>query len=544
LSRSHLSRRHALVTLAFAAALFAAGCSSRSSQGQDARVPGTLRYAISTEPTTLDPAMVSDGPTIDLLQNVYEGLVGWDDKNQVVPKLAAAMPDVSSDGTVYTFTLRGDATFTNGRKVTAEDVKHSLTRALDPKLSSPVAATYLNDIEGAQAVMDGKTGELAGVKAIDPRTVQITLSAPRAYFLGKLTYPTGYVVAREEVARGPSAPGGAKTIDETNTVGTGPFRLRSYTRQDRVVLEANADYWGGKPRLQVIERPIVLNAQQRHTLYEQGQLDLLIDMPTSDYERDREDPNLKDHIKFFNRAQVFYLGMNQTHYKPFKDKRVRQAFAHAIDKDAVVAGVMQDVSPRAEGIVPIGVPGYDPNFKGIPYDPARGKALLAEAGYPDGNGLPPLQLSFRESTPNLRKGAEILQEQLKQVGVPITLREMEWAAFLRATDARQIDLFHMRWAADYPDPQNFLSVLLHSKAPENRTAYNNPAYDALLDKADSSLDQEERIALYRKAERIVVDDAPWVPLYFQRDVELHRPYVKGIRSGLMGHLPHTTTTVD
>jgi ABC-type transport system substrate-binding protein len=472
-----------------------AGCGNRGSGGggtggassgaADGRAPGTLRYAISTEPTTLDPALVSDGPTIDVLHQLYEGLVGWDEKNQVVPKLAAAMPTVSPDGKTYTFTLRDGVTFSNGRAVTAEDVKYSIARSLDPKLNSPVAETYLNDIVGAMDVLRGKATDLAGVKVIDPKTVQISLVAPRGYFLGKLTYPTAYVVAKEEIAKGPDAPGGAKTIDENNSVGTGPFTLKSYTRQNRLVLAANENYWAGRPKLSTIERPIVLDARQRHSLYEQGQLDLLIDMPTSDYERDRDDPTLKDHVKIFDRAQVFYLGMNQTRYKPFRDKRVRQAIGHAIDKDAIVEAVMQGVSPKAEGIIPIGIPGYDPQFKGLAHDPEKAKQLLAAAGYANGANLPPLELTFRESTPNLRKAAEIIQEQLKQIGIPISLKEMEWGAYLRATDARQIDMFHMRWSADYLDAQNFLSVLLHSKAAENRTAYRNPEYDALIEKADA-----------------------------------------------------------
>jgi len=148
---------------------------------------------------------------------------------------------------------------------------------------------------------------------------------------------------------------------------------------------------------------------------------------------------------------------------------------------------------------------------------------------------------FREKQPDLAKTAEVVKEQLAAVGVQTNLNEMEWGAYLKATDNREVDFFHMRWAADYIDPQNFLSLLLHSEAPENRTAYSNPQYDRLCEQADAETDPAKRMALYNQAEKIVVDDAPWVPIYFQRDLELIKPYVTGIRDGLMGHLPHITT---
>nr|CAA9270754.1 ABC transporter, substrate-binding protein (cluster 5, nickel/peptides/opines) [uncultured Armatimonadetes bacterium] len=545
-------RRLPVVSLALLAALvLVAGCGNRNrgggggtANGSDGKVPGVLRYALTTEPTTLDPALVSDGPTIDLLMQVYEGLVGWNEKNEVVPLVARAMPTVSADGRTYTFVLRDNVKFTNGRAVTADDVKYSLTRSLDPKLNSSVASTYLNDIVGADALAAGKATELTGVKVVDPKTVQITLVEPRAYFLGKLTYATGYVVAREEVEKGPLREGGAHSFDATNSVGTGPFKLASYAPQSRVLLEANPDYWNGKPRLDRIERPIVLNAQTRRNLYQSGKLDILTDLPKSDYLRDRDDPRMSPQIQQFDRAAVFYLGMNQTQYAPFKDKRVRQAFNYAIDKDSIIKTVHAGVTARANGVVPTGIPGHDPEFQGLPYDPERAKQLLAEAGYPEGKGLPPLAITFRQQYPDYTKTCEVIQQQLQAVGIQASLQEMEWSALLEATNDSRVPCFLLRWSADYLDPQNFLSVLLHSKGPENRVGYSNPQYDALLDQADRGLDPAKRIAQYRAAERIVVDDAPWVPLYFQRDIELIKPHVKDMRDSLMGHLPHVTTRVE
>lgn len=542
-----LSRRAALWLCAVGAASFLAGCPSGGKGGGGfGKVPGVLRYALTAEPTTLDPARVSDGPTIDMLQDVHLGLVGWNEKTEVVATGAAQMPTVSADGKVYTFVLREGLTFHNGRAVTAEDVKYSLTRALSKDLNSPVAMNYLNDIVGAKALAEGKASELSGVTVVDPKTVRITLTEARPYFLGKLTYPTGYILAKEEVEKGPTVQGGtAKTIGPENAggAGCGPFKLASYTPQDRVVLEAFPKFVLGAPKLTRIERPIVLDAKAARTLYDTNQIDIVA-LEKADYEKDRDDPALKDQIKVFNRAATYYIGLNQTHYAPFRNPKVRQAFAHAVDKDAIIKNVLLGINRRAEGVIPEGLPGFDENFKGYPYDPEKAKKLLAEAGYGPGKKLPALTLTVRQQQPDLIKAAQMVQEQLAAVGVEINLKEMELGAFLQATDNKEIDFFHMRWMADYPDPQNFLSLLLGSGSPENRTGYANPAFDALCREADGLGDLTKRLSLYAKAERIAIDDAPWIPLYFQRDVELIKPHVKGLQDCLQGHLPHVTTIVE
>ncbi len=517
------------------------GC-PKGGGGAVGKQAGVLRYPLTANPTTLDPALVQDGPTIDLLQQVYEGLVGWNEKSEVVPLVAAALPKISADGRVYTFTIRDGVAFTNGRAVTADDIKYSLTRSLSKEVASPVALNYLDDIVGAKELAAGQRTELTGVKVVDPKTLRITLVAPRAYFLGKLTYPTGYVVAKEAVEKGEKSPQGAFTIGDKNSVGTGPFTVQEYIPRSKVTLAANPTYWRGKPKLTRIERPVILDAKTARNLYDVGQLDY-VTLEKGDYERDRSNAALKGEIKFWDRAATFYVGINQTNFAPFKDKRVRQAIAHAVNKDAIVESVLLGVNEKAEGVLPKGIPGFDPSFKGLAYDVAAAKKLLADAGFPDGKGLPAVTLSFREQQPDLRKAAEVLKEQLAAVGITANLNEMEWGAYLKLNNDNKHDLFHMRWSADYIDPQNFLSLLLASYGPENHVGYKNPVYDALCREADASTDPVKRLALYRKAQAIVIDDAPWVPLYYQRDMELVKPWVSGIRDSLMGHLPHVTTEI-
>jgi len=536
-------RRHLHYAVALlAGVLLVTGCAKRETSAPPAQ--NILRYAITTEPTTFDPALVRDGPTIDLLFHVFEGLVQWDENNRLRPNLAESW-SISADGRTYTFKLKKGVRFHNGREVTAEDFKYSIERACDPELASPVSATYLNDIVGALDKLNRKAQEVKGVEVVDKYTLRITIDHPKAYFLAKLTYPTAYVVCREAIEQnGDEVNGKRLRINERCAVGTGPFKMTQYVPGSKVVLEANKEYHAGAPKLDGIERPIVLDASTRHAMYERGDLDI-VDVQKGDLLRDQQDPVLSKELRTFERAAVFYLGLNQNVFAPFKDRRVRLALAHATDKDAIVKVALMGVPQKANGIIPPGVLGYDPNFEGIPYEPEKARQLLAEAGYPNGKGFPTLTLTFREKTPDLRRAAEMIKEQYrKELGINVELREMEWGAFLDALDRKELPFVHLRWMADYLDAQNFLSVLLRTGVPENVVGYSNPRFDALCDAADKEQDEQKRIQLYREAERIAVQDVPWIPIYFQRDVELIKPYVKGIRDSLMGHLPHVTTYIE
>jgi len=521
--------RNLLLLLCAACVAAIAGCGSPKPKGQVLRIP------LLVEPTTMDPARVEDGPTIEVLMHIYDGLVQWDDHNRVVPALAQSW-DVSPDGRIYTFHLRRDARFHSGRLVTAQDFVYSINRALSPSTASTVAGTYLNDIEGAEDVLAGRAASAKGVKALDEHTLQLNITKPRAYFLAKLTYPTAYVVDRQNVESGPQW--------TEHPIGTGPFKLVRWDHNSMVVLAANHQYWNGRPELDTIERPIVLRPSTRHAQYESGELDMT-DVTMGDYDRDVSDPKLKRQMRVLDRPAVYYFALNQKAYPPFRDRRVRLAFAYALDKRSLVRLALKGVNRVANGILPPGIPGFDPNYRGIPYDVTTARALLAQAGYPGGKGLPPLTLTFREQMADLKRLAEAAAQMYKSnLGVDVKLREMEWGVFLQERNRGTLPFYLLRWMADYLDPQDFLSVMLRTGAPENVIGYSNPRFDSLCDKADSLTNQLQRLTLYRQAERIAVEDAPWIPLFFQRDVELWKPYVKGDRNCLMGHLPHITTYID
>jgi ABC-type transport system substrate-binding protein len=374
------------------------------------------------------------------------------------------------------------------------------------------------------------------VQAVDDHTLKLTIDAPKAYFLAKLTYPTAYAVCKEAV----QAENGQ--VNARSMIGTGPFKLADYRAGDRVLLEANAQYHEGPPKMARIERRILLDDGTRRDKFEAGELDIAAITMTM-YRADRQNPQLAPQLKVFERPSVFYMALNQSAFAPFRDKRVRQAFAHAVDKTLIINTVHEGVPRQAYGIVPFGVPGHNEAFRGLPHDPEKAKKLLAEAGYPGGKGFPPLTLSA--NVEDIRGTAVALADQLQQtLGITVQPEDVEWSTFLARRNKGEMPLYFLRWAADYLDPQNFLSTMLRTDSPENRIGYSNPEFDRLCDQADTMQDEKARTATYNKAEGIVVDDAPWVPIFFQKDVELWNPRLRGVEFSLMGHLPHKRTYLE
>jgi len=486
----------------------------------------------------MDPHKVQDGDTIDLLQQIYEGLVGWSTESTPTGLLAEKW-DVSADGKTYTFTLRSNAKFHNGRQVTAEDVKWSFERCASPKIASPVADAYFNDIVGFTDKFSGKAQDISGIKVIDPATVAITIKAPSRMFLGKLTYIAGAVVPKECFSMD------AAVTDLKNMVGSGPFKMKSYQPDQLVVLDGFQEYHGGAPKLKSIERMILKDNVTRLNKYKNGEIDL-VPLERQDIDGLKDDPKYKDQFHFFSRPSIYYVAMNQLMYAPFKNQKVRQAFAMAIDREKIVNELLGGVNTLANSVVPPGVPGGDRrDAKSFRYNVGAAQKALAEAGYPGGKGLPVLTLTFRDEKPDLRIVAEAVADQIKKnLGVEVKLQGMEWGAYLEKFNAKKQTFYHMRWAADYLDPQNFLSQMLATWGPENKLGYNNPAFDQLCMQADATQDMDEALALYAQAEDIMLSDAPWIPIYYQRDAELISPRVKGLRESLFGHLPHTTTTIE
>ena len=520
-----------------AAPLVITGCGHKS--GSASRPANIFRYPIKAAPTTFDPAMVQDGDTIDVLQQVFEGLVQWSPQNKIVPCLAEKW-EVSASGLTYTFHLRPNVKFQDGAPFTASDVLYSMRRCLDPKLGSPVALNYLGDIQGAKALSSGETTMLSGVKVLNPSTVAITITKPKAYWIDTLTYPTAYVVSQAEAKNGVQLTADAAA----KGAGTGAFKLTSYVPDSKITLTANAAYWDGAPKLAGIERPVIIDAGTRHEEYVRGDLDMLPFESPGDLDNDSKDPALKTQVRFYPRASTYYIGLNQKAFPAFHDVRIRQALAYATDKAKIVNVVFAGKRDVAQDILAEGIPGFDSNFQGLPYDPAKAKALLAAAGHANGAGIPPIPLYYRQGQPELEKTVSLIQQMWSDtLGLQVKPQVTEWGAMLDREDKGSLECYHIRWAADYLDSQDFYSLLLHTSGPENHVAYSNPKFDALCDAADASQNPAPRRALYRQAARIAAEEVPLIPLYYQQDVELMKPYVSGLDDGLMGHLPYKHLTL-
>lgn len=528
-----MTNRPFLISAAALALLLAAGCTHRQSAASN-----VLRLPMNDSPTTFDPALVQDGMTIDMLQQVFEGLVAWTPDNKVAPALAESW-DVSKDGRTYTFHLRKGVKFQDGNPMTSADVVYSFHRSLDPALKSPVALTYMGDIVGSDDEADGKSKDLAGVKAVDPYTVAITIKKPKAYWIYTLTYPTSYIVSKAEADKA----GAEMKPSDIVGAGTGPFAFVSYEPDQKVELASNLGYWGGAPKIDGQERVIVRDAGTRRALYDDGKLDI-VDENIDDAQKDATDPAVKDQIHYWKRAATWYINMNEKTVPAFKDVRVRQALAYATDKAEIALVSYGGHVDPADDILPEGIPGWDATFKGIPYDPAKGRALLAAAGYPGGKGFPTLPLNYRQSDPAIENAADKLRQMWSDnLGITIQPQRTEWGTLIDDENKGTLQTWYIRWSADYLDPQDYYSVLLHTGATENHAFYSNPKFDALCDAADIDLDPTRRAATYRQAARIVADEVPVIPLVYQTDIELIKPNVKGIDDSLMGHLPYKHVTL-
>jgi len=468
---------------------------------------GTLRL-FGDEPDTLDPALVEDSVSAEYVVHIFGGLVTLSPELDVVPDLADRW-EVSRDGRTYTFFLRQDARFHNGRAVTASDFKYSLERACDPRTGSRVAGTYLGDIVGAGEMLTGQADEISGIQAIDDHTLRITIDAPKAYFLAKLTYSTAFVVDRQNTQQSswPQQPN-----------GTGPFKLKEHSGE-RIVLQRNEYYYREKPKL--AEVTFLLSGGSPMNMYENGELDIVAVGP-ADVERVRDPANsLHAELTLVPQLDIQYLAFDVTQ-PPFDDVQVRQAFVLAIDREKITNVVWKGMKAPAQGIVPPGMPGYLREESLLRFDPQRARQLVAESSYRDVAGLPPITLSISGAGSQMPSVVEAMVAMYREnLGIEVAVEQ----SYDILDDQPQA--FSIGWIADYPDPEDFLDILFHSQSGLNHMYYSNPEVDRLLEEARVETDTAQRMRLYAQAEEMIVADAPWVPLWHSVDYVLTKPYVKG-----------------
>lgn len=484
-----------------------------SGSGDTKAASGELRLR-GEDPLFLDPAVAQDAGSALYIVEIFSGLVRLDKDLKIQPDVAESY-DVSADGTTYTFRLNKKATFQDGRPVSADDVKYSFERALNPDTGSVTAENFLGDIVGAKDVSRGRAKEISGLKVIDDTTVSITLDAPKPYFLYKLTYPSAFLVDKRQIESNPK-----RWTQKPN--GTGPYKLKEWKLGERIVLEAYANSHLGPPKLNTIRYD--LSGGSSLVAYEDGQIDIT-GVGLDDLER-VQDPNDKLHAEYQStpRQSVDYIGFN-TNVAPFDDPKVRQAFAMAVDRKKIAEVVLKGAIPVATGILVPGVPGYTPDDKTKPYDPVAAKKLLAESKY--AGKLPPITLAESGAGATVGPTEEaIIQFWKDNLGVEVKIQQAESATFFSDIDQGRYQMFHLGWIMDYPDPEDVLDVLFYSKSKQNNSRYSDPVVDQKLEAARTERDTEKRLALYRDVEKKLIDDAAWIPMFFDTTHALVKPYVK------------------
>jgi oligopeptide transport system substrate-binding protein len=507
---------YTLFSIVLVCSLLLIGCQPAQQPLPTPTTEETVLNLYNIDPYTLDPALSSEMTSHSYVMQLFSGLVRLDDKLEPAPDIAERW-QVSDDGKTYTFYLRQDAKFHDGREVKAEDFKYSWQRACDPETGSLTAATYLGDIVGVKEMLSGTATEISGIKVIDDYTLQVTIDAPKSYFLSKLTYPTAFVVDIANVQSG------GEWWHRPN--GTGPFRLTQWEETSLLVLEKNELHHG-----EVAEVDFVvfhLWAGVPMNLYETGEIDVAgVSLAYIDKVTDKAGPFYQE-LKVTPELSFYYIGFNTTK-PPFDDANIRRAFSQAIDKDKLSSLVFRDMVQPANGILPPGMPGYNESLAGLEFDVDRAKELIASSEYGDVSDLPPITVTTMGWGGSISSGLEaIIHEWQQNLGVEVKVRQLEPERFLYHLMEEKDEMFYMGWVADYPHPQDFLEVLFHSGADNNHGEYSNPEVDTLLAKAGVEQDRELSLALYQQAEQKLVADAACLPLWFGQNYVLVKPYVKG-----------------
>ncbi len=520
------------------------------------------RWAVpNSDIPTFDPGQSSDELSINAILLEYSGMIQLDDQLKVKGELASSW-DVSSDGLTYTFHLRNGLKFSDGTSLTSADVAYSIDRALSPTISSlsGVSLTYLGLIKGAAARTQGKVKSIINDSILtpDPNTVVLKLTKATAYFLEALTYPTAFVVEKSVVDKW-----GLKFIDHLSDNGgqggSGPFMVKKYDHTTGITFIRNPNYWGSKPQLAEIDQIFYKTAKANYDAYLANQVDLT-SIPPANYAQART----RSDFSQTPALAIFYIAMNYL-AKPFDNIHIRQAFELAINKDAMINAVWKGRYTPTCHIVPEGMYGYNPNLTcpvGAPTagDVNKARSLfqqgLQEEGYRSASQLPPIKATYQSSLPELTNEVTTLADMWQNVlGVTIGTQTMDFGSLLTAESATAgkspaqggLQMWFTAWGADYPDPQDWLTLQFGDGQPYNEFNYGNnnsanadqqKANQQAMDAADVMLNNPDgRAQAYNKAEQELVNEVAWLPLYQKPNMRLRKPYVKGIINNAIGEIP-------
>ena len=488
--------------------------------GDDPKQGGVFN-TLWSDPPTLDPHLVTDGTSYGIVIEIYSGLVrlGANPSNPFEPDLAESW-SVLEDGTVYEFKLRNGLVFSNGDPVTAQDFKWSFERAAHPDTASTVAEEFLGDIVGIQDIVDGNATTAEGIEVVDERTLRITIDAPKAYFIAKLTYPTAFVLNKNNVETL-----GRSWVDEP--VSTGPFTLKEYRIGQRIRLARNDNFWDRTAYLD--EVVFNLAGGVAMAMYENDEIDVT-GVGLADLERvqDPTEELNKDLVEVPPNFAVSYVGFN-INEAPFDDANFRQALNHSVDKQLIADQVFSNLVKPAYGIIPPGFPGFSADITGLEFDPELAQDLLNQSAYAEPSTRPRIVLTVPGTGGSPGLTTEVVADMWRQnLGIEIEIQQVEWATYIQDLHRGRLQAWSgLSWQADYPDPQTFIDVLFRSNSAINYGGYANSQVDEYVVAAQTEQDATKRVEFYNDAEQIVVSEAAWLPLWWGVDSKaLVKPWVQ------------------
>ncbi len=505
-----------LIFLIFLAVIFA-GCSNDDKQSNDGAATNTnkdtLVIGLEAEPTSFDAHQLSDYNSSRAAMELYDQLVRFKDGSTEIEPSLAEKWNISDDGLEYVFTLRKDVKFHDGTDFNADAVKFSIERQIDE--NHPMHHT------GQYAYADFTFGMVEEVEVLGEYEVKIVLNEPFAPFLSNLAMHSASIVSPEAVEK-------YQEDFTKNPVGTGPYKFVSWNPGVEVILEKNEEHFRDKPTISKLIFKPISEAQTRLAELESGNIDLIVNVPPDDLVRLEG----SDKVQKIEDAgmHVWWTAFN-TQKEPFNNVKVRQAFNYAVNKEAIVDSLLQGTGELANSPVPPNVWGHNPNVKNYPYDPEKAKELLVEAGYPDGFEV---NYWIPESGSGMQQPqvmAAAIQADLAQVGVKLNIQTFEWGTYLDKVfvpiEEAEMDLHQMSWIGDNGDPDNFLYILLSGEQWPlkgfNDSYYNNDEVNQLLKEARVTSDKAERTKMYEKVQEIVMEEAPWLVLDYEKQIVLANP---------------------
>lgn len=508
---------------------------------------GVLRVNIGGEPATVDPQKASFVDQIQFIMMNYQPLMTFDLDMKPIPGAAESF-EVSEDGTVYTFKIPEGSQYSDGTPLTAANFEYAWTRLADPETQGEYQSLPCGIIKGysdfSAAACQGKTLtetlELDleslragfGVKAIDDTTLEITLEAPAPYFPAMAALWIGAPTRQEDVEKGEDW-----WYDPENYIGNGPFTLVEWEHETRAVWEANPNWRLGPIKLTGLEYYMINDSQVAFQAYQNGELDILPVAP-EDLEAVNGDPTLSAEANPLPGSCTFYFGFN-LNKAPFDNPQVRAAFAQAFDREAWNRDIFNGLGNPTQSFIPVGFPGYQELPDIYPFNAEAAKQTLADAGFADGAGLPEIKLTYSASARNNTR-FEWVANQLKQnLGIDAVLDPVDSTAYsaLFQDPTTVPQFFSLGWCADYPDPQNWISLFRTGGVLNDRVGYTNPEFDELTQQADVEQDETKRFEMYAEAEKMLLMDAPIIVTRNNGGLELIKPYVKGVTE-------ETVTAID